>query len=78
MEAVGGGVLVDRVRGDGAVVTKQRISKYTVPTNSRGADASLFEGTGCFLTVWLIWALIALAFWAGVIYVVLHFVLKYW
>lgn len=30
------------------------------------------------VTAWVIYALLFLGFWAGVIYVALHFIAKYW
>jgi hypothetical protein len=33
---------------------------------------------GAFIAVWVLVLLANLAFWAGVIYVALHFISKYW
>jgi hypothetical protein len=44
-------------------------------------DFGLDEKDGCLAAlfgVWLIYALIIIAFWAGVIYVAVHFIGKWW
>lgn len=33
---------------------------------------------GLFVMAWLAWVFVCLGFWGGVLYVVLHFIMKWW